>query len=283
MNIPRNHAEICLNCGLCCNDDNLALFLFPQDAISLTSLGYGDILYIEDNENDDPEIRMHTRINGDCLFLDQSTECCRIYDVRPVVCRIFPYGEVDRSEEGSDSRADWILKNCRLFAEYGPRSSLRMESLKLMANAQRLESHLHSHVIRFVRDLNNDREKRLEAQWEFRVTDEYGLTFWATENAYKEEIEQMIEWVQKTVQSTSKPRAASMITFYNRHYRGLCTIQGIFRGNSAFSDQITLPECHEDLLKELDDFLNDDKDSNAVLLEGWEPWPPSEKNPKRDN
>ena len=70
----KDPSEICLNCGKCCSDSNLMLVLFPQDALLLASTGFGDILFVEDYEDEDSEIQMHTRITGDCVFFDKSTK-----------------------------------------------------------------------------------------------------------------------------------------------------------------------------------------------------------------
>ncbi|MHA2232312.1 MAG: YkgJ family cysteine cluster protein [Candidatus Hodarchaeales archaeon] len=267
----RSPSEICLNCGQCCNGHNLELVLFPQDAVSLASRGFGEILCIQKTEDGDSEIHLNTRANGDCLFFDRHAKSCRIYTERPAVCRIFPYGESEASDGDSESREEWILKNCSLFSEYSGKSSLGINSLKAMANARRLEYELASNALRFVRDLIKDREKNQEEQWEFRGTNDYGLTFWAREKA---PIDEIVKWIYSKSRKTRKSRVGVMLTFHDRHYRALCTIQGVFCGDSALRNQVQLPQCHEDLLEALDDFFDPTKDSGTVLLEGWEPWPP---------
>ncbi|MFX0116511.1 MAG: YkgJ family cysteine cluster protein [Candidatus Hodarchaeota archaeon] len=271
----RAPSEICLSCGQCCNDHNLAPFLFPQDAILLASKGFGDPLCLENNDNNEPEIRLHTRLNGDCLFFNRSTNKCQIYANRPIVCQIFPYGEDEEANADSDSREKWIMENCALFIEYGVESSLRIAAMKLMANARRLEYQLSSRAIRFVRGLIQDREAKLEEQWGFRKTSDYGLTYWARENAPVEEI---INWLSKKSQRIQKARIGANLTVYDRHYRALCTIQGVFHGNSRSANQWTVPTSHEELLNALDDFFNPDKSADLCFLEGWEPWPPDKNN-----
>lgn len=267
----RSPSEICLNCGLCCNDHNLELILFPQDAVSLASRGFGEILCVQKTEDGDSEIRLRTRANGNCLFFARSTKSCQIYTERPAVCHIFPYGGKEESDGESDSRKEWILQNCPLFREYSSKSSLGIKSLKAMANAQRLEYELVSNALRFVRDLIKGREKNLEEYWEFRTTNDYGLTFWAKKEA---PIEEIVDWILSKSQNSRKSRVGVMLTFHDRHYRALCTIQGVFCGDPVIRNQVQLPKCHEDLLMALDDFFDPDEDSDTMLLKGWEPWPP---------
>lgn len=211
---------------------------------------------------------MHTRSNGDCLFLVRETNSCRIYEDRPIVCRIFPYGGEDESDEGEDSRKDWILKNCNVLNV----SSLKIQSLKLFAKAQELEFQLSSPVLRFVRDLIDERERKLETLWEFRNTDDYSLTYWARENA-QEEVNEIIDWLRKKAHQTKKPHLGVMLTFYDFNYRAICAIQGILSGNSTSEKQFFLPKSHEEMLKALDPFLDSQEELDTFLLEGWEPWP----------
>jgi Fe-S-cluster containining protein len=267
----KSASEICLSCGQCCKDHNFALVLFPQDALALASRGWGDILAIQNNDDGDPEIQMHTRSNGDCLFLIRETNSCRIYEDRPVVCHIFPYGGEEEPAEGEESRKNWILQNCGVFASVDQKSPLRIRSLKLFAKAQELEFQLNSPVLRFVRDLIGEREEKLEALWEFRRTDSYSLTYWARENA-QEEVNGIIDWLGKKACQTKKAYLGVMLTFYDHEYRAICTIQGILRGNAGTAKQFILPESHEDMLKALDNFIDPQEEHETLLLKGWEPW-----------
>ncbi len=267
----KSASEICLSCGQCCKDNNFALVLFPQDALFLASQGWGDILGIRNNDDGDPEIQMHTRSNGDCLFLIRETNSCRIYEDRPIVCRIFPYGGDGGSDEGEESRNDWIQKNCSVFASSRQNSSLRIRSLKLFAKAQELEFQLSSPVLQFARDLIDERERKLEVLWEFKSTDSYSLTYWARENT-QEEVNEIIDWLQKKARQTEKTHLGVMLTFYDHKYRAICTIQGIFRGNPVTANQLILPESHDELLNALDSVIDSQEEQDTLLLEGWEPW-----------
>ncbi len=248
------------------------MVLFPQDALSIIARGWGDIICVEKLKDGSFELQMHTRVNGDCLFFDRETYYCDIYLNRPCTCQIFPYGGSDEPEDDSESRDEWIMKNCPLYTHYGKMSSLGIKIMKFNAETQRLESDLTTRVPELVKGLIEDREERLEEEWDFIQTENYSLTYWARKFA---PVQKIIKWVETEFINKNKSTAISLY-FYNSRKNAICALQGIFK-NKSINNPKALPQTHEELLEHLDDYYNDEDNSNHNLLEGWEPWPPKKK------
>ena len=70
----------CQNCEACCCRLEVMLF---------TDTGVPD-RYIEEREGEVPV--MHRLEDGWCAALDRNTMMCRIYEVRPLICREFEMG-----------------------------------------------------------------------------------------------------------------------------------------------------------------------------------------------
>ena len=89
----------CRNCAQCCRaeyGDNTVL-IFPFEIRSIcgkTGLGRDDFVIPAPSGDRDSEGNIHTfewvlRKNGDCIFLEKGL--CRIYEVRPYICRTYPF------------------------------------------------------------------------------------------------------------------------------------------------------------------------------------------------
>jgi len=77
-------AEVsCQNCEACCCRLEVMLF---------TDTGVPD-RYVDEIEGQVPV--MHRLEDGWCAALDRNTMMCRIYEVRPLICREFEMGEPD--------------------------------------------------------------------------------------------------------------------------------------------------------------------------------------------
>jgi len=90
--IRNSHAKtICKKgCSECCQNEDIEIHLSEMLTI-MSHLGIG-----RDGQNSRlfPELKRdwHLCVRGSCLFLDQKERYCKIYEVRPVVCR--NYGSV---------------------------------------------------------------------------------------------------------------------------------------------------------------------------------------------
>jgi Fe-S-cluster containining protein len=94
--LPWYHAGLrfeCTQCGNCCTGSPGYVWVTPEEVAAIAE-------YLDKPLG---EIRlMHTRpakgklslteyANGDCTFFDPATRGCRIYPVRPVQCRTWPF------------------------------------------------------------------------------------------------------------------------------------------------------------------------------------------------
>ena len=85
----------CTQCGRCCTGDPGAVWVGPAEIAELA--GYLD-LPAEELERRYVRLRgvrkaLHERFDGDCVFYDRDVDGCRVYPVRPVQCRTWPFWE----------------------------------------------------------------------------------------------------------------------------------------------------------------------------------------------
>ncbi len=71
-------------CGRCCYDTEMILTI--DDIVEIMGLGYSIDYFAELR---DRYVRLRN-INGHCVFLDPETNKCRIYEWRPIGCRLYP-------------------------------------------------------------------------------------------------------------------------------------------------------------------------------------------------
>lgn len=117
----------CLMCGKCCEraEDDNSVYVLPEEIKKIETVGFSreDFIlpllpdfYETDNgavvfnepafinmlhslpEQTDEEGRIHTfgwmlqrKENGSCIFLDSESKKCLIYEVRPALCRTYPF------------------------------------------------------------------------------------------------------------------------------------------------------------------------------------------------
>lgn len=74
----------CIKCGICCIDTQMELL--PEDIERIAALGYRP----EDFATVDGDVVRLKNVEGHCVFYDPSTSTCRIYEHRPVGCRLYP-------------------------------------------------------------------------------------------------------------------------------------------------------------------------------------------------
>ena len=93
----------CQNCEACCCRLEVMLF---------TDTGVPD-RYVLDREGEIPVMRRLE--DGWCAALDRNTMMCRIYEVRPLICREFEMGEPDCVVyQAGMRRADKTAPGCRV-------------------------------------------------------------------------------------------------------------------------------------------------------------------------
>lgn len=86
----------CQNCEACC---------CRLEVMIITDTGVPD-RYIEEREG---EVAVMRRLDdGWCAALDRNTMMCRIYKMRPLICRDFEMGEPDCIDE----RDKWLITLC---------------------------------------------------------------------------------------------------------------------------------------------------------------------------
>ncbi len=74
----------CIRCGYCCTETEMELL--PVDIESIRALGYD----LDDFAVFDGEMWRLKNVDGHCVFFDPNTTSCRIYEHRPIGCRIYP-------------------------------------------------------------------------------------------------------------------------------------------------------------------------------------------------
>ncbi|ASJ02272.1 Fe-S-cluster oxidoreductase [Thermococcus profundus] len=83
------------NCGKCCV--NLEIPLRDEDIERIEDLGYGAWEFVDYEKmfyRGDKFLGYALKkrpFDGACIFLDPETKRCRIYDHRPLACRLYPF------------------------------------------------------------------------------------------------------------------------------------------------------------------------------------------------
>ncbi len=79
----------CTRCGRCCIGTEMELL--PQDIDRIVKLGY-DIEYFTTIKGGIVRLRC---IDNHCIFFDPKTNLCKIYEHRPIGCRLYPLQYAD--------------------------------------------------------------------------------------------------------------------------------------------------------------------------------------------
>ena len=79
----------------------------------------------------------------------------------------------------------------------------------------------------------------------------------------------------ETIDIHTVSQVGLMVYFYDRSYKALCCIQGVFPGGNSPINQFEVPGDHKDLRKLLDrlETEKNEKNKNVTLVEGWIAWP----------
>ena len=80
----------CIRCGICCTPTEMELL--PEDIERIESLGYRFEEFAEVRQDGTVRLR---NVDGHCVFYDPATRSCRIYEHRPIGCRLYPVVYVD--------------------------------------------------------------------------------------------------------------------------------------------------------------------------------------------
>ena len=85
----------CKKCGKCCKP---VVIMSKEDIETIKKAGHKDFLELDPIHPENGYISMK-RENDYCMFLDKTTKQCKIYDVRPEICRIYPFMEKDELKD----------------------------------------------------------------------------------------------------------------------------------------------------------------------------------------
>ena len=83
----------CRGCGRCCGGEPGEIWVTPAERAKIAAeLGMDEItLRKECLRRVDGRLGIKEKENYDCYFLDGGTKRCKIYKVRPLQCRMFPF------------------------------------------------------------------------------------------------------------------------------------------------------------------------------------------------
>ena len=101
----------CIKCGFCCDAPTVT----KKDLANIAGylkIPFVEVLkrYVKFFNGYIGELR---EIKGKCIFLDQKTKKCKIYKVRPLVCRLRPYSVQIRNGKLTLTYDVWFLRYCR--------------------------------------------------------------------------------------------------------------------------------------------------------------------------
>ncbi len=135
----RNRRFTCVeHCGMCCRLFRIPLFLKDVERIEtfvgvprehfverVEDLDTARIIYHRQGGKDLSLTVLKTKNNGSCIFLDELTVKCTIYEARPVACRLYPLRFYKKSDAVveivldpmSEMFCGWNLPEGRTFIE----------------------------------------------------------------------------------------------------------------------------------------------------------------------
>ncbi|MGI6253694.1 MAG: YkgJ family cysteine cluster protein [Synergistaceae bacterium] len=83
----------CIACGRCCRGEPGAIYFTPEEEQALASRFNLSLQEFRDRYTtsrwEAPSIR--EKRWGDCIFHDEKTNLCLVYEDRPMQCRLFPF------------------------------------------------------------------------------------------------------------------------------------------------------------------------------------------------
>lgn len=83
----------CQGCGRCCGGEPGEIWVTPAERAKIAAeLGMDEASFRKEClTRIDGRCSIREKENYDCLFLDGETKRCKIYKVRPLQCRMFPF------------------------------------------------------------------------------------------------------------------------------------------------------------------------------------------------
>ena len=107
----------CSDCGRCCKETtHLSIWVTDPNYDAFMSAVEG-ISHPESHIDRKPHGILLTLDDG-CPFLDRQTNACTVYDVRPMICRIYPFMPINIAPEGMPEDTGVILTSqCPVVAE----------------------------------------------------------------------------------------------------------------------------------------------------------------------
>lgn len=83
----------CIGCGRCCRGEPGAIYFTEDEGAAIAAF-----LNVTPEEFESRYVTgkwrapsLKEKYGGDCIFHDEKTNLCRIYEVRPLQCRLFPF------------------------------------------------------------------------------------------------------------------------------------------------------------------------------------------------
>ena len=74
----------CTRCGICCVGTEMELL--AEDIERITARGYKLEEFAEEKDG----VYRLKNVDGHCVFYDPEKRLCKVYDIRPVGCRMYP-------------------------------------------------------------------------------------------------------------------------------------------------------------------------------------------------
>ena len=126
----------CRGCGRCCGGEPGEIWVTPAERAKIAAeLGMDEItLRKECLRRVDGRLGIKEKENYDCYFLDGGTKRCKIYKVRPLQCRMFPFWPSMLSDKRvwittPPSAPAWAKENSIRPNLFGSSSSFRLRKI----------------------------------------------------------------------------------------------------------------------------------------------------------
>jgi len=124
----------CIACGICCIGTEMELL--AEDIRRITARGYKMEDFVVEK---DGAYRLKN-VDGHCVFYDPQTRMCKIYDIRPVGCHIYPLVYDGKSVTVDKTCPTWNTVPRSEIERLGPYVLRFLEDVKLSKIKIRLRS-----------------------------------------------------------------------------------------------------------------------------------------------
>ena len=107
LNYPKNLHFTCNRCGLCCGDTpkkQRHVLMLKAEAEHIAAQTNQQIAeFADESSGTEPYVyEVHKTPEGKCVFLQN--DLCRIYELRPLICRFYPF-KLETTPENADFSA----------------------------------------------------------------------------------------------------------------------------------------------------------------------------------